>query len=165
MSGNLLARPLAAIAVMAVVACGRPETKVPEAPDPNAGLPEITRQRVNDLVAINAAIQRYHDEHGEYPPSQNWQGYASPSGASLHASWIAGLDISPLPRDPANSDDPNGPQYLYVSSRSDYKLIAHNTGDCSAAVQVQGIQIDPARQPSADSCSAYGFWSEGLRVY
>lgn len=151
---------------LAAAACGEPAPTGSADAGPTAPLQQITQQRVSDLVAINDAIQRYAAIHHEYPPSDNWHGYASPAGPSLGADWISGLDLPALPRDPAQSDDPNGPQYLYVSSRNDYKLIANQTGDCSRAVEVQGVRIDPARSGgAAGPCTAYGFWSDGLRDY
>lgn len=161
-----MTRWLGAVALLAAAACGEPARSGSTNASQTNNLPEMTQQRVNDLVAINSAIQRYASIHHEYPPSNNWHGYASPAGPSLGANWISGLDMPTLPRDPAHSDDPNGPQYLYVSNRNDYKLIANQTGDCSSAVEVQGVRIDPARSGGAGGpCTAYGFWSDGLRNY
>ncbi|MGD9980983.1 MAG: hypothetical protein AB7H66_01110 [Hyphomonadaceae bacterium] len=164
MRAHITKRVLAALVLLGLAACGQPGSPAQE--DDMAHLSEPTRQRILDLVAINESIQRYHAEHGVYPPSVNWQGYASFNGASLGANWIPELDLQPLPRDPAMSEDPHGPQYLYISNNNDYKLIAYLTGDCGPQVEVRGVRIDPARRGYENvPCSSYGFWSDALSDY
>jgi len=122
-----------------------------------------TQQRIDDLTAVNAALQQYHTLNNAYPVSNQIQGYASAYGASLGADWIPELSQA-LPRDPAGSEAGNEAQYLYVSDGTNYKLIAHATGDCSPAVASNGVQIDPRRNDGT-SCWAYGFWSAGGEAF
>lgn len=158
-------RSLAAVALISIAVCACGQSQVPETnvdAEAVAALPEITRQRVTDLVAINDALERYHAAHGTYPPSEGLQGYVSEWGASLGENWIPALSeqLSQLPRDPAQAVLAQEPQYLYISDgQQGYKLIAHLSGDCSSQIELNGIRIDPVRV-NGDFCNAYGFWSE-----
>jgi hypothetical protein len=149
-----------AMVAFALSACG-PKPMEENAP-PIASAVTVdsqTSQRIADLVIVNGALQQYHAAHGSYPVSDNAQGYASSWGASLGSNWIPELGIT-LPRDPGMSEAGNEAQYLYISDGSNYKLIAHATGDCSSAVETSGIRIDPIRT-GATECWGYGFWSAG----
>jgi hypothetical protein len=139
-------------------ACDR-QQKAQEAPAEIRASTSPSEQRIQDLVSINEALVRYHEGNGAYPVSSGFQGYASSWGASLGADWIAGLQPTPLPRDPAMVETPES-QYLYFSDGIDYKLIAHLTGDCEAGVERSGVRIDPVRR-TEEGCWAYGFWSSG----
>lgn len=144
------------LAALQLSACGQqPQETAPPAASSELG-PQ-TQQRINDLVTVNAALEQYHATHNGYPVSNQMQGYASQYGGSLGANWIPELGQA-LPRDPAGSEAGNESQYLYVSDGVDYKLIAHVPGDCSSAVETNGVRIDP-RRSDAQSCWAYGFWS------
>lgn len=116
-------------------------------------------QRISDLKAIKAALDAYAAEHHSYPKTTGWNGYASAWGASLGDNWIPELTpkyIAALPRDPAKSDKGDGPQYIYQSDGTHFKLLAHYAGDCTPEVEAEGVHIDPVRH-----CVAYGFWNEG----
>jgi len=155
MSARKLGLALAAIATLALAACGAPEqeqTEVPATVTPAA-------QRIQDLTTINASLETYRAANGAYPVSSGFQGYASNWGAGLGADWIPGLQTTPLPRDPSMSETGES-QYLYFSDGADYKLIAHLTGDCGPEVEQSGVRIDPNRRDTTQ-CWAYGFWSTG----
>lgn len=145
-------------AALMTTSCNAP----PPAPETQASdtLGVLTRQRIADLKAVNALLEAYHTAHGAYPVATGAQGYASAWGPSLGANWIPELQAS-LPRDPAMSEAGNEPQYLYLSNGVDYKLIAHAVDDCSSAVEIDGVRVDPNRISATGSCWAYGFWSAG----
>jgi hypothetical protein len=115
------------------------------------------RKRVSDLVSINDALKAYHAKHGAYPKADGLRGHAERG-----ASWIPGLSpdfIKVLPRDPAQSDDPAAPQYLYTSNGTDYKLLAHGVALAGGTnVEVLGVKIDESRKPTAEKAS-FGFWT------
>ncbi len=146
----------AASAMMTLISCSPAETPPTQVAEETPTL----EQRTSDLLIINDSLQRYHQANGSYPVSDRAQGFASNWGASLGDIWIPGLDLQPLPRDPARSSAGDGPQYLYISDGTDYKLIAHSTGDCGPEAVTQSIQIDPRRQ-NDERCWAYGVWSAG----
>jgi hypothetical protein len=118
------------------------------------------RKRVSDLVSINDALKAYHSRHGSFPKAEGLSGYVQRG-----AAWIPGLApdfIKVLPRDPAQSDDPSAPQYLYASNGADYKLLAHGVALAGGTnVEVLGVRIDPSRNPTAERAS-FGFWTEGF---
>ena len=123
--------------------------------------PRLTnRKRVSDLVAINDAIKSYHARHGRYPQADKLAGFLERGKA-----WIPGLApefIPDLPRDPAGANDRAGPQYLYASNGSDYKLLATGVSLVGGTnVEVLGVRFDPARQNTAESAS-FGFWTQGF---
>ncbi len=118
------------------------------------------RKRVSDLVSINDALKAYHAKHGVYPKAEGMRGYPDRG-----AAWIPGLSpdfIKELPRDPAQSNDPAAPQYLYQSNGMDYKLIAQGVALAGGTnVEVLGVRIDNSRNPTAEK-AAFGFWTEGF---
>lgn len=138
------------------------EAAEPTLPEARARLEGMSLRRNEDLRAIKAALDSYSAEHeGKYPVAKAYQGFASDWGPSLGDAWIPELlpkYIQPLPKDPAGSATASGPMYLYRSDGTDFKLIAHASGDCSTAVEVGGVKIDPKRSDS-EKCWAYGFWT------
>jgi hypothetical protein len=167
----------AASALIGVSACDAPPTggpvdtpaaTVPQAslaaPPPGA-VPETdpakaTERRISDITAINDAIRAFHAKYGKYPEGSN----GLQSVVERGANWIPGLApefMAELPRDPVLAIDNAGPQYLYVSSATGYKVIAvsGNAGYCGPDVERLGIRIDPARINDA-GCWAYGFWTD-----
>jgi hypothetical protein len=149
---------LAAAAVVA--SCGPSPESEPAEPPAQSQLSE-TEQRIQGLLAVNTALQNYHATHGSYPIANGAQGYATNWGSALGERWIPELtELTPFPRDPALSEAGDGPQFLYFSDGTNYKLIAHATGDCAPEVETQGVQIDPNRR-NEETCWGYGFWSAG----
>ena len=123
--------------------------------------PRLTnRKRVSDLVAINDAIKAYYSKHGRYPMAKGMEGFLERGKA-----WVPGLApefIPDLPRDPAQSNDRNGPQYHYSSNGTDYKIIARGVSLVGGTnVEVLGVRFDPARQNTAEN-AAFGFWTQGF---
>lgn len=123
--------------------------------------PRLTnRKRVSDLVGINDAIKAYYARHGRYPMAKGLEGVLERG-----KQWIPGLSpdfIADLPRDPAQSNDRNGPQYLYASNGTDYKIIAKGVSLVGGTnVEVLGVRFDPARQNTAEN-AAFGFWTHGF---
>jgi hypothetical protein len=123
--------------------------------------PRLTnRKRVSDLVAINDAIKAYYSKHGRYPMAKGMEGFLERG-----KGWIPGLApefIPDLPRDPAQSNDRNGPQYVYSSDGSGYKIIAKGVSLVGGTnVEVLGVRFDPARQNTAEN-AAFGFWTQGF---
>jgi len=119
----------------------------------------LNRRRVGELVTINDALKAYHARHGTYPVAQSLLGRPDRGEA-----WIPGLtpDFLPeLPRDPAMSVSPDGPQYVYASDGRDYKLLARNISLVGGTpVEVLGVKIDPAHTASPER-AAFGFWTAG----
>jgi hypothetical protein len=135
----------------------------PQASDPGPTWTQdprlLNRKRVSDLVTLNDAIKAFHKKHGAYPRADGLKGYLERGKA-----WIPGLSpdfIAELPRDPARSDDPSGPQYLYASNGTDYKLLAHSVALAGGTnVEVLGVRIDASRNPTWEKAS-FGFWTDG----
>jgi hypothetical protein len=117
----------------------------------------INRKRVSDIVSINDALKAYHKKNGKYPKADGLKGFADRGKA-----WIPGLApefITELPRDPAESKDRSGPQYVYASDGTDYKLLAHGVSLVGGTnVEVLGVKIDASKSPSAEN-AAFGFWT------
>jgi hypothetical protein len=109
-------------------------------------------------VAINDALKAYQAKHGKYPKADKFGGFLDRGKA-----WIPGLSpefMPELPRDPAQSDDKNGPQYLYASNGTDYKIVAKGVSLVGGTnVEVLGVRFDPGRQNTAES-AAFGFWTQ-----
>jgi len=120
----------------------------------------LNRKRVSDLVSINDALKSFHAKNGSYPKAEGLSGFPERG-----AAWIPGIapDFLPeLPRDPSQSTDKTGPQYVYVSDGKDYKLLAQSVSLIGGTnVEVLGVRIDPTRQPTAEN-AAFGFWSAGF---
>lgn len=118
------------------------------------------RRRVQDLVTINDALKAYRARHGAYPKATGLAGFAERGEA-----WIPGLApdfLKELPRDPALLSEPDGPQYVYASDGTGYKLLAQNISLVgSNNVEVLGVRFDPVRPPRAES-AAFGFWTESF---
>ena len=151
------ARPAAAPAAPKPTASAQPPASASAAPqDPRL----LNRKRVSDLVTINDALKAYHAKHGAYPKADALAGFPERG-----AAWIKGLTpdfIPELPRDPAMSSDKAGPQYVYVSNGTDYKLLAQGVSlNGGTNVEVLGVRIDPTRQPTAENAS-FGFWTAGF---
>src|SRR5690606_31287157 len=102
-----------------------------------------------DLVAIAAALEAYRADNGKYPDSGGaYAAYKISWGNSKGEAWIPELVPNYLrivPRDPAKSEDPDGPQYLYASDGAYFKIIAHYTGDCETAIKSPRVKRDPVR--------------------
>lgn len=163
---NSIARKLGlAIAVaasMALASCGPPPGHQTPTAETDAA---VTAQRVADVTAVNNALRSYHAANAAYPVSNGFQGYASNWGAALGERWIPELtELASMPRDPARAETGGEAQYLFFSDGVDYKLIAHNSGDCTPAVEAQGVRIDPRRR-SETGCWAYGYWSPGGEAF
>jgi hypothetical protein len=120
----------------------------------------LNRKRVQDLVTINDALKAYQQKHGAYPKAGGLVGFPERG-----AAWIPGLApdfLKALPRDPAMSDDKAGPQYVYVSDGTDYKLLAQGVSLVGGTnVEVLGVRIDMTRQPTPENAS-FGFWTPGF---
>ena len=111
-------------------------------------------------MSINDALKSYHARNGSYPKTEGLKGFSERG-----AVWIPGItpDYLPeLPRDPAQSSDKSGPQYVYVSDGKDYKLLATGVSLIGGTnVEVLGVRIDPSKQPTAENAS-FGFWTAGF---
>jgi hypothetical protein len=159
-------QPAAAAPRPAPAASAKPQasSQPPPATDPGPTWTQdprlLNRKRVSDLVSINDAIKAYHKKHGAYPKADGLKGFIERG-----KSWIPGLApefVAELPRDPARSDDPAGPQYLYASNGTDYKLLANAVALAGGTnVEVLGVRIDPSRNPTWEKAS-FGFWTEGF---
>ena len=121
----------------------------------------LNRKRVSDLVTINDAIKAYHEKKGAYPKA------AAGGFLERGKNWIPGLSpefLAELPRDPANSNDKTGPQYLYVSDGANYKLLAHRVSLVGGTnVEVLGVKLDPSKQNTAEN-AAFGFWTPAFET-
>ena len=113
------------------------------------------QQRISDLDTLRQALAAYHAKFGRYPATPGFAGTITAAGVPTN-DWLPGLAgefLPELPRDPARSNDPNK-QYFYHSDGTDYKLVAHGSGDCAMARKNQPAMVDPAR-----NCWAYGYWT------
>jgi hypothetical protein len=128
-----------------------------------ANLPPMTLQRIADLQAIAKAAEAYKARHGSYPNSGGaYAAYKMSWGLSKGEDWLPELVpefLAKAPRDPSLSEDPDGPQYLYASDGSYFKVIAHATGDCDTATGSPRVMRDPIRTRADGTCWAYGLWS------
>lgn len=116
---------------------------------------------IKDLQLLQAALERYHADHGAYPVSEGFDGLYTSWGQS-GKDWITGLVpeyLAELPKDPRGSQDP-AYQYLYRSDGKDYKLIAHNGMGTAMVAVAHPELIDPVR-----AASAYGYWTTGAEQW
>jgi peptidoglycan/LPS O-acetylase OafA/YrhL len=136
----------------------------PAAIAPDAAVDDLTAQRIKDLLTIKKALEAHYAENGVYPESVGLR-----SIVQRGAEWIPGLApkyIARLPQDPAMSNSNDDPQYMYRSDTKGFKLIAHGVGaNCNAAVEQDGIRMDPARTRLDGTCWAFGFWTEGFETF
>jgi hypothetical protein len=120
----------------------------------------LNRKRVSDIVSINDALKAYREKNGAYPKADGLRGFSERGKA-----WIPGLSpnfIPELPRDPAQSSDRGGPQYVYASNGTDYKLLAHGVALAGGTnVEVLGVRIDASRNPTMEKAS-FGFWTDAF---
>ena len=121
----------------------------------------LYQQRQNDLGIMHEALAAYHAKFGRYPAPPGFAGAVTAAGVQTN-DWLPGLTgefLPQLPRDPARSNDPNK-QYLYYSDGTDYKLLAHGSGDCALARKDHPEMVDPAR-----NCWAYGYWTPAAAAW
>ena len=119
------------------------------------------QERLRDLEALRQGLTAFHAKYGRYPVNAGFLGYLT-APVAPNPEWIPGLApefLPALPSDPARSDGP-GKQYLYHSDGTEYKLIAHNSGDCALAKADARNMVDPARD-----CWAYGYWTPGAAAW
>jgi hypothetical protein len=137
--------------------------------DPETNLAPETKKRIADLVAISEALAAYKAAKGTYPVSGGkWASYKMSWGLSKGEAWIPELVpefLAALPRDPAKSEDADGPQYLYYSDGSVFKLVAHNAPDCDKAIKSPRVKKDPGRVRPDGTCWSFGIWTEGGEGY
>ena len=110
-----------------------------------------------DLNLIRSALERYFEDHGAYPVSENYDGLHTKWGQSRE-DWIQGLIpcyLTELPRDPRLNSDPDT-QYLYKSDGKDYKLLSHLPPDFNLISKFYPALIDPKRPEHA-----FGYWTKG----
>lgn len=135
----------------------------------DADMPQLTQKRIEDLTAIASALEAYKVDNGAYPSSGgSYTAYKMSWGRSRGRNWIPELIpkyFAALPRDPAESEDPDGPQYLYASDGTYFKLISHYPGDCETAIKSGRIRRDPTRTNPDGTCWAYGIWSPNGERY
>jgi prepilin-type N-terminal cleavage/methylation domain-containing protein len=105
-------------------------------------------RRMQDMRAVEKALEMYINDWGVYPivsgwsadaPSYGGRGYTGPTG------YIPGLGpdyILELPRDPNGAYPSGGRGYLYYSDGFDYKFLAHQTPD---SFPVDNPLFDPVR--------------------
>ena len=104
------------------------------------------------LLRLQAALEAYRVEHGQYPESERWDGPNSNWGRSGE-HWLEALipaQIERLPRNLAGSSV----GYLYWSNGADFKLIYQ---DGQVARQIAALApdfLDPQRE------AAFGVWTD-----
>lgn len=126
------------------------------------GVADFSAIRVKDLMTIREALHAYHHRHDAFPRSSGgWDGLYTNWGTATQ-DWIPALvpdHLSKLPRDPRCHERPDQ-QYLYKSDGVDYKVISHGPDDYAAVSVTTPEMIDPVRRGWA-----YGFWSEGAKLW
>jgi hypothetical protein len=138
-----------------------PDITTPKTMHPVVTIEADTPQRIKDLSALAYALEKYKQDHQQYPVSSNaGRGYdglfASEKYGESRVEWIRGLVpeyIDELPRDPRN-DSVIYHSYLYVSNGANYKLFVQRPEDCQEVKQKYPQLIDPRRD-----CYAYGYWT------
>ncbi len=117
--------------------------------------------RKSALKEAQLAIELYKAQYGVYPP-QGCGAYPTYAGRGTHPSWgctadqyITGLVpdfIAALPEDPI-SEYIDGYGFIYLSTGTDYKLIAHLTVEKKL---VSSYEDEFARCPSSTGTSPCG---------
>lgn len=126
-------------------------------------------QLQSDLSSINKAVQVYHAEHGEYPPTT-----AAATVGSWRYSCVAGMgnafipDVetvaSNLKQAPCSEGTSNNDTWIYGSNGVDYKLL-HIRPNISMSMRtmVPEAMRDPGGGGSGRWAAngTYGYWSDG----
>lgn len=102
-----------------------PPTPTATGAAPIGGADDRDVKRQQDLAAIQAALEKFHQDKGEYP---NTAGNIQSLCVFRDADAGCGLDrfLSPIPVDPLGDATKNG--YFYSSTGSDYALYALREG-------------------------------------
>jgi hypothetical protein len=111
--------------------------------------------RVNDLMSIRRALDKYYQDKGKYPIQPSYSGVKSCWGYQ-GPQWIPGLVpgyLKELPQDPRASEACDQ-QYFYISDGNGYKLIAHNAPDVKKVISLFPDLFDYSRP-----YSSYAIWS------
>ena len=117
---------------------------------------------LSDILQIESALRRYHQDHAAYPTSVGWDGFMSRWGKP-DGDWIDALTPGYIPTLPVarrlSAND--WAMYLYRSDGVDYKLIVVAAEDAT-----QVIGRDPRRKdPAAQGNTVYGVWSAGAQQW
>lgn len=124
-------------------------------------------RRLQDIDALQAAIEVYFRDNGHYPIYTSLTGF-DPSSSNYDATLGAALtSYYAVPLDPlgAVGGGTKGYEYISNASGSDYKILALGTPENMADFNVK--IADPVRcgTVSGSSCSsgtnAIGFWTGG----
>ncbi|MBI2334715.1 type II secretion system protein [Candidatus Daviesbacteria bacterium] len=129
-------------------------------------------KRIQDLKAIQTALEVYYSVNKAYPSSGgSWRNECSGWAGNLAANdVIPGLVptyMVSFPSDPAMDKGNHRNCYMYNSNGTDYKLIIQGVTDMtSAELQRQKNLIDPNRDGGSSNCkvdganiAAWAIWS------
>lgn len=94
-------------------------------------------RRATDIRELQKALELYFDSNNAYPSASPWfggQGNCWGTVTDIYIPGLAPIYISSLPLDPTPGSCTPGPGYgrvyLYGSSGTDYKLMAHVPENC-----------------------------------
>lgn len=120
----------------------------------------------SDLLTINKAIQMYYAENGSYPDNSNtWRGYrAYGAHGQDFVPGIQNIYVSTVPSPSALSSTSD---YLYRSTGTNYKLIAHNNNvaDGFQVLCPQAVQMNPSMADPSRNCWAWGYFTSGAASF
>lgn len=122
--------------------------------------------RVANLYLIVEALNKYKNDHHQYPISNNkgndWSSIYTTTDTA-HENWIEGLApkyILQLPVDPRQSTN-KLEQYAYQSDGANYKLVAFYPPDCAEVYAINPKMLVTV----GNKCVGYGFWTKRANWY
>lgn len=108
-----------------------------------------TSKRVQDLKAIQTALELYYSVYKAYPVAQNWRSECASWGSLSPDQVIPGLTpkyLVAMPADPSMNITAGTSCYLYQSNGVDYKILDYNITEFNQGdFKSQMNLIDPCR--------------------
>jgi prepilin-type N-terminal cleavage/methylation domain-containing protein len=120
-------------------------------------------KRIQDLKAIQTALEMYYSDNNGYPnPGWGWRSECPAWGGLSANNVIPGLVpnyLAKMPSAPMMDKNANTDCYLYLSDGVNYKILGHNSPDINYLSQPS--LVDPARDSGPNGCAidGTGVWS------
>jgi len=122
--------------------------------------------RLADLYVIVEALNKYKNDHHQYPISMDkgnrWSSIYLTEG-EIKKDWIKGLVPKYIPQLPVDARQSHNKleQYAYQSDGANYKLVSFYPPDCAAVYEALPKMV----VTEGNKCLGYGFWTKRANWY
>ncbi len=128
-------------------------------------------RRVADIRQIQLALEMYYDTNGSYPAAAPWTGGTGNCWGTVTDNYIPGLAPAYIPTLPLDPKPTNcGSVYLYGSTGTDYKIMAHVPENCEnpAMRTLKDPLRDSGPNPAivdGNSCWAWSIYTPNVAAW